>query len=130
MNQSVQDELDKRSRINKNLTEIRLQEMKQNLLKAKQAEEKRELERVKSRIEKEKSKTIHKQRCEFYSDMGSNMLKDLYYEMKDKMHDYFPKLVELYIATENITIMQRLAEQKQKLISLEESFITSAMIYR
>lgn len=38
------------------------------------------------------------------------------------MHENLPSLVEKYIAADNIIIMQRVAEQKQKLTSLEDAF--------
>lgn len=49
MNESVQAELDKRSAINKNLTEIRRQEMQKNMLKAKQVEIESELKSSKGK---------------------------------------------------------------------------------
>lgn len=122
MNESVQAELDKRSAINKNLTEIRRQEMQKNMLKAKQVEIESELKKLKRKIEKEKKKSIHLQMCNYYANMGANMLSDLYGEIRDKVHENLPSLVEKYIAADNIIIMQRVAEQKQKLTSLEDAF--------
>lgn len=119
---SVQEEMSRRIAMNQNMSEIRRLEMEKRLRQARQTEAERELKKVKARIEKEKAQMMHKKICDFYAKSGSDAVYNFADELKEKMKENFSKYVELYTASESVSIMQKLAEQKHKLELLESEF--------
>lgn len=122
VNASVQEEMDRRLAMNQNMSEIRRLEMEKRLRQTRQAEAERELKKVKSRIEKEKAQITYQKICEFYAKSGAEIICNFANELREKMKENFSKYVELYTASESVSIMQKLAEQKQKLEHLETEF--------
>lgn len=124
VNESVQEEFQQRTAMNQNMSEIRRLEMEKRLRQTRQAEANRELKKVKTQIEKEKAATSRKKMYQFYINTGTEIVNNFTEELKERMKENFPKYVELYTASESITIMNKLAEQKQKLEILELEFVT------
>lgn len=122
VNESVQEELWQRMAMNQNMSEIRRLEMEKRLRQTRQAEADRELKKVKARIEQQKVATSRKKMCEFYIHTGIDIVNSFAEELQERMKDNFPKYVELYTASESVTIMNKLANQKQKLEALELEF--------
>ena len=113
---------DEYRKLDKKMDQIRQAEIEENIRNSRKKELDQELQELQIQFEKEKSKNKFNRMCTFYAEQGEQTLQELFYELKEKAEQYLPKYVELYVASDNVVVMQKLALQKNKLEQMEARF--------